>query len=127
MVTPLECHKLQYQKQRASTRQDVAVAPSSFESTLETPFHSHALTIADVEVLIHQVLSRSFTALFATLGKSSWFIDSTCCNHMTFDPTLFSYKTAIFPNPGIRAANGSHMSVTHIGSVSSSSSYVNDT
>jgi len=46
---------------------------------------------------------------------------------MTSDSTIFSHKTALSPNPAIYTTNGSHMPVSHIGSISTSNLSVNDT
>jgi len=80
-----------------------------------------------VKDLIHQVLSQSSIALSVTPGKSQWFRDSACCNHMTSNSTIFSHKTVISPNPAIYTADGSHMPVSHVGSISTSNLSVSDT
>jgi hypothetical protein len=46
---------------------------------------------------------------------------------MTSDSTIFSHKTALSPNPTIYIANGSHMPVSHVGSISTSNLSVSDT
>lgn len=79
--------------------------------------------------------SQSFvsilTVLSVTSGKFSWFIDFAFCNYMTSDSILFFHKTVISPNPIICFANGSHIffthiSITRIGSISSSYLFVDD-
>jgi hypothetical protein len=77
--------------------------------------------------LIHQVLSQSSTAFSVTPGKSQWFIDSACCSHMTSDSTIFSHKTAISLNPTIYTVDGSHMPVSHVGSISTSNLSISHT
>jgi hypothetical protein len=99
-------------------------APASY---IENPSQTSALTASDIEALIHQVLSRSSTALSVTSGKNSWFIDSACCNHLTSDPTLFSQKSAISPNLTIYTADGSRLPVSHIGFISSPNLSVDNT
>jgi hypothetical protein len=96
-------------------------------STPETSSQSTSLTTADVKDLIHYILSQSSTALSVTPGKSQWFIDFACCNYMTSDSTIFSHKTALSPNPAIYIADGSHMPVSHIGSISTSNLSASDT
>lgn len=56
----------------------------------------------------------SFT-MFVITGKSSWFFDTACCIHMTFDPTLFTYKVSVSHISDIHATDGSSMSITHVG------------
>jgi hypothetical protein len=46
---------------------------------------------------------------------------------MTSDSTIFSHKTALPPNPAVYTADGSHIPVSHVGSISTSNLYVSDT
>ena len=50
-------------------------------------------TVAHLEDLLRQILNQPgnphSTAMSVTSGISSWFFDSACCNHMTFDLTIF--------------------------------------
>jgi hypothetical protein len=96
------------------------VAPAPQPSTLSP---------AEIEALIHQVLSKSTlnTAMSTTPGNSSWYIDYACCNHMTPNSSLFSTKF-VLPRPTtIYTANGSHLDVSHIGSVSTHQLSMSDT
>jgi hypothetical protein len=117
------CYKLQNRRQSQAPFQQTAAVVSSGSSApasyTENPSQTSALTASDVEALIHQVLSRSSTALSVTSGKNLWFIDSACYNHMTSDPTLFSQKSALSPNPTIYTADGSRLPVSHTSSISS--------
>jgi len=45
---------------------------------------------------------------------------------MTSDSTIFSRKTALSPNPAKYTVDGSHMPISHIGSISTSNLSVND-
>lgn len=76
----------------------------------------------DIEAIVRQVLSSSgtppSTALSVTTGSSSWFFDSSCCNHMTSDPNIFSSRTPASNILTIHRADGAHMHVTHTGLVS---------
>jgi hypothetical protein len=121
-----ECRRLQRYKQKQASQQTAAVV-SPAPSAPETPSQSTSLTAANVKDLIHLVLFQSSTALSVTPGKSQWFIDSAYCNHMTSDSTIFSHKAALSPNPAIYTADGSHMPVNHIGSISTSNLSVSDT
>jgi hypothetical protein len=86
-----------------------------------------ALTTVDVEALVHQVLSHISTALSVTSGKHSWYMSSVCCNHMTLDPTLFSQKSTLSPNPLIYTVDGSQLPVSHTNSIFSSNLSVDNT
>jgi hypothetical protein len=46
---------------------------------------------------------------------------------MTSDSTIFSNKTALSPNPAIYTVDGSHMPVSHVGSISTSNLSISDT
>uniref|UniRef100_A0A2N9HCN5 Integrase catalytic domain-containing protein n=1 Tax=Fagus sylvatica TaxID=28930 RepID=A0A2N9HCN5_FAGSY len=85
--------------------------------SLTTPTYS----IADLQALFSQVQvlssSASNPALFVTPGISSeWFLDSACCNHMTDNPHLTSAHTPPIL-PIITTADGSAMTVSHVGSI----------
>lgn len=77
------------------------------------------ISVSDLEAMIKQVLSNSspHTALSVTPGTFYWFFYSACCNHMTSDSTLFSSKRPDSHAPTIHTANGSHMNVSHIGHI----------
>ena len=86
--------------------------------SLTTPTYS----IIDLQALFSQVQppssSASNPALSVTLGISSkWFLDSACCNHMTDNPHLTSAHTPPVL-PTITTADGSAMTVSHVGSIS---------
>ncbi|XP_028116306.1 uncharacterized protein LOC114314069 [Camellia sinensis] len=80
-----------------------------------------SFSMDDVESIIHQVLNKSgtppSTALSVTSGNSSWYFDSTCCNHMTSNSTLFSSLSSSSSAPTMYTADGSHMPVSHIGQI----------
>jgi hypothetical protein len=86
--------------------------------SLTTPTYN----IADLQALFSQVQalssSVSNSALSVTPGISSeWFLDSACCNHMTNNPHLTSAHTPPVL-PTITTADGSAMTVSHVGSIS---------
>ncbi|XP_028062441.1 uncharacterized protein LOC114265816 [Camellia sinensis] len=89
-----------------------------------------SFSMDDVESIIHQVLNKSgtphSTALSVTSGNSSWYFDSACCNHMTSDSTLFSSLSSSSSAPTIHTADGSHMLVSHIGQISTSTVSLSD-
>jgi hypothetical protein len=87
------------------------------------------LSPAEIEALIHQVLFKSTlnTTMSTTPSNSSWYIDSACCNHMTPNSSIFSTKSALPRPTTIYTTNGSHLDVSHIGSVSTHQLSVFDT
>ena len=89
------------------------------------------ISASHIEDIVKQILAcsgnSSSTALSVTSGNSSWYFDSGCCNHMTPDPTLFSTKHSAFHTPTIQTADGTPMSVSHIGKVSTSHTSLPDT
>uniref|UniRef100_A0A2N9EKK8 Uncharacterized protein n=1 Tax=Fagus sylvatica TaxID=28930 RepID=A0A2N9EKK8_FAGSY len=94
--------------------------------SLTTPTYS----IADLQALFNQVQvpssSASNPALSVTPGISSeWFLDSACCNHMTDNPHLTSAHTPPVL-PTITTADGSAMTVSHVGSISTPNLSVSD-
>jgi hypothetical protein len=86
--------------------------------SLTTPTYS----IADLQALFNQVQVPSSSASNPTLSvtpgiSSEWFLDSACYNHMTDNPHLTSAHTPPVL-PTITTADGSAMTVSHIGSIS---------
>jgi hypothetical protein len=94
--------------------------------SLTTPTYS----IADLQALFSQIQppssSASNPALSVTPGISfEWFLDSACCNHMTDNPHLTSaYTPPVLPT--ITTVDGSVMTVSHIGSISTPNLSVSD-
>uniref|UniRef100_A0A2N9EV34 Uncharacterized protein n=1 Tax=Fagus sylvatica TaxID=28930 RepID=A0A2N9EV34_FAGSY len=94
--------------------------------SLTTPTYS----IADLQALFSQVQALSSnasnSALSVTPGISSeWFLDSACCNHMTDNPHLTSAHTPPVL-PTITTADGSAMTVSHVGSISTPNLSISD-
>uniref|UniRef100_A0A2N9EL95 Reverse transcriptase Ty1/copia-type domain-containing protein n=1 Tax=Fagus sylvatica TaxID=28930 RepID=A0A2N9EL95_FAGSY len=94
--------------------------------SLTTPTYS----IADLQALFSQVQalssSASNSALSMTPGISSeWFLDSAYCNHMTDNPHLTSAHTPPVL-PTITTADGSAMTVSHVGSISTPNLSISD-
>uniref|UniRef100_A0A2N9GRB9 Integrase catalytic domain-containing protein n=1 Tax=Fagus sylvatica TaxID=28930 RepID=A0A2N9GRB9_FAGSY len=94
--------------------------------SLTTPTYS----IADLQALFSQVQalssSASNSALSVTPGISSeWFLDSACCNHMTDNPHLTSAHTPPVL-PTITTVDGSAMTVSHVGSISTPNLSISD-
>uniref|UniRef100_A0A2N9IYG8 Uncharacterized protein n=1 Tax=Fagus sylvatica TaxID=28930 RepID=A0A2N9IYG8_FAGSY len=72
------------------------------------------------------LLPRSQGSRF-TPGNKSWLLDSACCNHMTPHASHFSQKAPLAPSLIIYTTDSSHMSVSHIGTVSSPDLTIPDT
>ena len=86
--------------------------------SLTTPTYS----IADLQALFSQLQppssSTSNPALSVTRGISSeWFLDSVCCNHITDNSHLTGAYTPLIL-PTITTADGSAMTVSYVGSIS---------
>jgi hypothetical protein len=95
--------------------------------SLTTPTYS----IADLQALFSQVQALSSSASNSALSvtpdiSSEWFLDSACCNHMTDNPHLTSAHTPPVL-PTITTADGSAMTVSHVGSISTPNLSSSDT
>uniref|UniRef100_A0A2N9HRP8 Integrase catalytic domain-containing protein n=1 Tax=Fagus sylvatica TaxID=28930 RepID=A0A2N9HRP8_FAGSY len=120
---------------RILQRSAALTASESVPSSDAAPFDPVSLTtptysIADLQALFNQVQvpssSASNPALSVTPGISSeWFLDSACCNHMTDNPHLTSAHTPPVL-PTITTADGSTMTVSHVGSISTPNLSVSD-
>jgi hypothetical protein len=120
---------------RILQRSAALTASESVPSSDVAPFDPVSLTtptysIADLQALFNQVQvpssSASNPALSVTPGISSeWFLDSACCNHMTDNPHLTSAHTPPVL-PTITTADGSAMTVSHVGSISTPNLSVSD-
>ncbi|XP_059638931.1 A-agglutinin anchorage subunit-like [Cornus florida] len=94
-------------------------------SSGESTSASFVFSTTDLEAVLNQVLSRyqgaSSTALSTIPSKySSWYFDSACCNHMTPDSTFLTSQTSPSCSPVIHTADGSTMTISHIGTISQS-------
>jgi hypothetical protein len=94
--------------------------------SLTTPTYN----IADLQAFFNQVQPPSSNAsnhaLSVTLGISSeWFLDSAYCNHMTDNPHLTNAHTPPVL-PTITTADGSTITVNHVGSISTPNLSVSD-
>jgi hypothetical protein len=125
------CNKRAHILQRSAALIVSGSVPSSDAASfdpvsLTTPTYS----IVDLQALFSQVQAPSSNAsnlaLSVTLGISSeWFLDSACCNHMTNNPHLTSaYTPPILPT--ITTADGSAMTVSHVGSISTPNLSISD-
>ena len=83
------------------------------------PIDDPVVTVSQLESMFHRYMSQPSPALSVTLDNKSWLLDLACCNHMTPHASHFSQNTPLAPSPIIYTANSSHMSVSHIGTISS--------
>ena len=83
------------------------------------PVDDHVVIVSQLKSMFHRYMSQPSLALSVTSGNKSWLLDSACCNHMTPHASYFSQKTPLAHSLIIYTANSSHMSVSHIGTVSS--------
>ncbi|GFY81128.1 hypothetical protein Acr_01g0009370 [Actinidia rufa] len=98
--------------------QTAAVTDSSGSSPDSS---SSTLTAADVETIVTQVLSRTnlhSSALSTTSSTLPWHFDTACCNHMTSDTFLFSITHSTSSVHPIYTADGSLMTTSHTGTIS---------
>jgi hypothetical protein len=119
---------------RILQRSAALTASESVPSSDVAPFDpvsltTHTYSIADLQALFNQVQvpssNASNSALSATPSISSeWFLNSACCNHMTDNPHLTSAHTPVLPT--ITTADGSAMTVSHVGSISTPTFSVSD-
>uniref|UniRef100_A0A2N9HUY6 Reverse transcriptase Ty1/copia-type domain-containing protein n=1 Tax=Fagus sylvatica TaxID=28930 RepID=A0A2N9HUY6_FAGSY len=91
------------------------------------PVDDPVVTVSQLESMFHRYMSQPSPALSVTSGNKSWLLDSACCNHMTPYASHFSQKTPLAPSPIIYTADSSHMSVSHIGTISSPELTIPDT
>uniref|UniRef100_A0A2N9IJC8 Integrase catalytic domain-containing protein n=1 Tax=Fagus sylvatica TaxID=28930 RepID=A0A2N9IJC8_FAGSY len=85
------------------------------------------VTVSQLESMFHRYMSQPSPVLSVTSGNKSWLLDSVCCNHMTPHASHFSHKTPLAPSPIIYTVDSSHMSVSHIGTISSPDLTIPDT
>jgi hypothetical protein len=91
------------------------------------PVDDPVVTVSQLESMFHRYMFQPSPAFSVTSGNKSWLLDSACCNHMTPHASHFSQKTHLAPSPIIYTADSSHMSVSHIGTISSPDFTIPDT
>ena len=111
---------------KASLPRAAIVCPSD-PSVPTGPSLTSSLTTADIEAVVQQVLSRTSTALSVTSSKQPWFFDTACCKHMTYDESQFFDKAPLEHPIIIYTADGTLISVSHKGTISSPCLSLNDT
>ena len=91
------------------------------------PVDNPVVTVSQLESMFHRYLSQPSPALSVTPGNKSWLLDLACYNHMTPYASHFSQKAPLAPSLIIYITDSSHMSVSHIGTVSSPDLIIPDT
>lgn len=111
-------------RSKSTTASHTVIATAERPSNIPSSPDPTVPSVSDIEVIVKQILlnfdTPHSTALSVTSSTSSWFLDSTCCNHMTSDSIAFSSISSSSHIPSIHTANGSHMRVSHVGQVSTS-------
>ena len=115
-----------YAQNKASLPWVAAVCPSD-PSVPTGPSLVFSLTTTDIEVVIQQFLSRTFTALFVTSSKQPWFFNTSCYNHMTPNKSQFFDKATLEHPITIYTTDGTPMPVSHKGTISSPCLSLSDT
>ena len=72
--------------------------------------------LIDLHDLLKQVISSNSTTLVVT-SSTSGLLDSACCNHMISNISLLASSIHVQSLPPIHSADGNHMSIYHIGTV----------
>lgn len=136
-----ECRKLKYKNNKDSgTPPKGQFQNRSYHTTgAVTDDPSPTFSLREVESLLRQLAGNSSTsspppapdittssALSITPGTlNSWFYDSGCCNHMTYDSAMFTSNI----NPvktSVHTANNSKLNVSHTGDISTASLALSD-
>ena len=123
-ITGTESSRSRYKfKPFPASRSAAAAGSEGSSSSSHIESSTPSFSMDDVASIIKHMMSTGTTsspsiALSATSGTSSWFFDSACCNHMTSDIDAFSSKTSSSSIPSIYTADGSNMTVSHIGHIS---------
>jgi hypothetical protein len=122
-----ECYRKQKDDKRKH-HQSCGILPRSHAATVSSaPVDNPVITVSQLESMFHRYMSQPSPVLSVTSGNKSWLLDSACCNHMTPHASHFSQKTPLSPSLIIYTADSSHMSVSHIGTVSSPDLIIPDT
>ena len=118
--------KLQNRRKPYRTTAVTSTDSSEFFSTPQ-PVVQPAASLAKIQTILNQVLSRTSPAMATILGTSSWFMDSACCNHMTSDSHCLANLTLSSSPPMIYTADVSPLHVKEIGTVMTSTLSIPDT
>uniref|UniRef100_A0A2N9FPE1 Integrase catalytic domain-containing protein n=1 Tax=Fagus sylvatica TaxID=28930 RepID=A0A2N9FPE1_FAGSY len=90
------------------------------KASLSTPSLS-SISVSELRPLVFSMVKQfmsTFGKISSAVSGNTWYFNSACCNHMSPDSQLFSSVIPTTHAPLIQTANGSYISVSHTGSVS---------
>uniref|UniRef100_A0A2N9GWD9 Integrase catalytic domain-containing protein n=1 Tax=Fagus sylvatica TaxID=28930 RepID=A0A2N9GWD9_FAGSY len=122
-----ECYRKKKDDKRKQHQSRGILPLSQAAAVSSAPVNDPVVTVSQLESMFHRYMSQPSPALSVTPGNKSWLLDLACCNHMTHYASHFSQKTPLVPSPIIYTADSSHMSVSHIGTISSPDLTIPDT
>lgn len=113
-------HTYRQSQYRSSTSAAVTDVPDQ-----QSPF----ITLSDLQAFINQIHNGSTSSTLSTTPgiSSSWYFDSGCCNHMTFNNDILHNQRSSTHNSLIKTADNSLMHITHVGDVSTDNLLLCDT
>jgi hypothetical protein len=123
----IECYRKQKDNKRKQHQSRGTFPRPQAADVSSTPVDDPVVTVSQLESMFHQYMSQPSPILSVTSGNKSSLLDSACCNHMTPHASHFSQKTLLAPSPIIYTADSSHMSISHIGTISSPDLTIPDT
>uniref|UniRef100_A0A2N9HM62 Retrovirus-related Pol polyprotein from transposon TNT 1-94-like beta-barrel domain-containing protein n=1 Tax=Fagus sylvatica TaxID=28930 RepID=A0A2N9HM62_FAGSY len=123
----IECYRKQKDNKRKQHQSRGTFPRPQAADVSSTPVDDPVVTVSQLESMFHRYMSQPSPILSVTSGNKSWLLDSACCNHMTPHASHFSQKTLLAPSPIIYTADSSHMSISHIGTISSPDLTIPDT
>uniref|UniRef100_A0A2N9HZH5 Retrovirus-related Pol polyprotein from transposon TNT 1-94-like beta-barrel domain-containing protein n=1 Tax=Fagus sylvatica TaxID=28930 RepID=A0A2N9HZH5_FAGSY len=114
-----ECYRKKKDDKRKQHQSRGAFPRPQAAAVSSAPVDDPVVIVSQLESMFHPYMSQPSPTFSVTSGDKSWLLDSACCNHMTPHASHFSQKTPLAPSPIIYTADSSHMSVSHIGTISS--------
>uniref|UniRef100_A0A2N9GT15 Uncharacterized protein n=1 Tax=Fagus sylvatica TaxID=28930 RepID=A0A2N9GT15_FAGSY len=89
-----------------------------------------SVSVSELRLLVFSIVKQFMSIsgkVSSVVSGNTWYFDSTCCNHMSPDSQLFSSVIPTIHALLIQTTNGSHISVSHTGSVSTPTLSFSDT
>jgi hypothetical protein len=89
-----------------------------------------SVSVSELRPLVFSIVKQFMSIsgkVSSVVSGNTWYFDSTCCNHMSPDSQLFSSVIPTTHALLIQTTNGSHISVSHTGSVSTPTLSFSDT
>uniref|UniRef100_A0A2N9G735 Reverse transcriptase Ty1/copia-type domain-containing protein n=1 Tax=Fagus sylvatica TaxID=28930 RepID=A0A2N9G735_FAGSY len=99
------------------------------KASLSTPSLS-SISVSELRPLVFSMVKQfmsTFGKISSAVSGNTWYFNSACCNHMSPDSQLFSSVIPTTHAPLIQTANGSYISASHTGSVSTPTLSLSDT